>query len=118
MTLSSVHGNGAALSAHKLSNHDVVAIRPNKGDSSGPPIGRGVVYFVADAFIKVALDEPPEEALEGTLRLEKLANEVCEMASRPRCEPLPFCAPLSANLPRPLPVSLTTSAVPPLFLRR
>lgn len=52
VALSSVHGGGAPLSAHKLSPHDVVAIRPNKGDSSSPSIARGVIYRVGDAFIK------------------------------------------------------------------
>ena len=62
------------LPPHKLTPHDVVAIRPSKGDASGDPLCSGVVYRVRDTAIEVALDDPPD-ALDGALRLERLANE-------------------------------------------
>jgi ATP-dependent RNA/DNA helicase IGHMBP2 len=74
-------GKGAAallplLPAHKFGPHDVVALRPSKGASEGPPLAQGVVYRLRDSAIVVAVDEPPEEGLDQPLRLEKLANEV------------------------------------------
>ena len=62
------------LPPHKLTPHDVVAIRPSKGDASAEPLCSGVVYRVRDTAIEVALDDAPE-ALDGALRLERLANE-------------------------------------------
>lgn len=69
-------GGGGPLPAHKMTPHDIVALRPNKGASEGAPLGTGVVYRVTETYVKVAMDEPPEGGLDGTLRLEKLANEV------------------------------------------
>ena len=46
------------LPPHKLTPHDVVAIRPSKGDASGEPLCSGVVYRVRDTAIEVALDDP------------------------------------------------------------
>ena len=62
------------LPPHTLAPHDVVAIRANKGDSGGDPLCAGVVCRVHDARLEIALDEAPD-ALDGTLRLERLANE-------------------------------------------
>ena len=48
------------LPQNKLTPHDVVAIRPSKGDASGDPLCSGVVYRVRDTAIEVALDDPPD----------------------------------------------------------
>jgi superfamily I DNA and/or RNA helicase len=62
------------LPPHKLTPHDIVAIKANKGEPGGDPLCAGVVYRVRDAALEIAIDEAPE-ALDGTLRLERLANE-------------------------------------------
>ena len=68
-------GKGAPpLPPHKLTPHDIVAIRANKGEPGGDPLCAGVVYRLRDAQLEIALDEAPD-ALDGTLRLERLANE-------------------------------------------
>jgi DNA polymerase III delta prime subunit len=61
------------LPPHKLSPHDVVAIRPSKGDASGEPLCSGVVYRVRDTAVEVVVDDAPD-ALDGALRVERLAN--------------------------------------------
>lgn len=63
------------LPPHKLSPHDVVCVRPGKGDTSGEPLCEGVVYRVRDTAVEVAVDDTPDGSLEGTLRVERLANE-------------------------------------------
>ncbi|KAG6515823.1 hypothetical protein ZIOFF_026257 [Zingiber officinale] len=67
---------GDLLPAHKFSNHDVVILKPNKADSGSPLLGQGVVYRLKDSSIIVAFDDIPEDGLNGSLRLEKVANEV------------------------------------------
>ncbi|XP_074582927.1 uncharacterized protein LOC141839147 [Curcuma longa] len=67
---------GDLLPAHKFSNHDVVILKPNKADSSSPLLGQGVVYRLKDSSIIVAFDDIPEDGLNSSLRLEKVANEV------------------------------------------
>lgn len=37
-----------------MSPHDIVRLRPSKGDASGPPLAEGVVYRVRDSAITVA----------------------------------------------------------------
>ena len=64
------------LPPHKLSPHDVVDLRANKGDSNGPALASGLVYRVKDDAITVAVEEAPDEGLDQPLRLAKLANEV------------------------------------------
>lgn len=64
------------LPPHRFSPHDVVDLRPSKGDSGGPALVGGVVYRVRDDVITIAVEEPPEEGLDQPLRLVKLANEV------------------------------------------
>jgi hypothetical protein len=66
------------LPPHKLSPHDVVALRPNSQPqgAGGPPLCSGLVYRVKETAIVVAVDDMPEDGLEQPLRLEKLANEV------------------------------------------
>jgi len=66
------------LPPHKLSPHDVVAIRPNSqpAGAGGAPLVSGLVYRVRDTAVVVAVDEVPDEGLEQPLRVEKLANEV------------------------------------------
>lgn len=72
------------LPAHKFGPHDVVDLRPNKGDSSGDPLCSGVIYRCKDDAIVVAVDDYPDEGMDQPLRLEKLANEVtynrCKLA--------------------------------------
>ncbi|MDA9098225.1 AAA domain-containing protein [bacterium] len=62
------------LLPHKLMPHDVVCLRPNKGESGGDPLASGVVYRVRDTQLEIAVDETPD-CLDGTLRLERLQNE-------------------------------------------
>jgi hypothetical protein len=66
------------LPPHKLSPHDVVALRPNSQPqgAGGPPLCSGLVYRVKETAIVVAVDDMPEDGLEQPLRVEKLANEV------------------------------------------
>lgn len=73
------------LPPHKFSPHDVVDIRPNKADSTGPALVGGLVYRVKEDCITVAVEEAPEEGLDQPLRLEKLANEVCLHTPMPCC---------------------------------
>ena len=63
------------LPPHKLSPHDVVCVRPGKGDCSGEPLCEGVVYRVRDTAVEIAVDDLPERSLEGNLKVERLANE-------------------------------------------
>ncbi|XP_057982416.1 uncharacterized protein LOC131167640 [Malania oleifera] len=67
---------GDVLPAHKFGTHDVVVLKPNKADLGSPSLGQGVVYRLKDSSITVAFDDIPEEGLNTSLRLEKLANEV------------------------------------------
>lgn len=77
LTLVNNKGGGTEpLPAHKLSPHDIVRLRPSKGEGSGPPLAEGVVYRVRDAAITIAVDEVPDDGLDVPLRLEKMANEV------------------------------------------
>jgi len=76
-------GGGQPLPPHKVTPHDVVALRPSKSlassgnDAASAALASGVVYRVSETFISVAVDELPDEGLEGmSVRLEKLANEV------------------------------------------
>ncbi len=64
------------LPPHRFGAHDVVALRPNKGSSEGPPLCTGVLYRIKDNSVVVAVDEVPDEGMEQPLRLEQLANEV------------------------------------------
>lgn len=51
----SVQGGGSEpLPPHKLSPHDIVRVRPSKGDGGGAPLAEGVVYRVKDSAITVA----------------------------------------------------------------
>jgi ATP-dependent RNA/DNA helicase IGHMBP2 len=67
---------GDLLPPHKLTPHDVVNLKLNKGDASTPSLGQGIVYRIKDNAIIIAVDDVPEDGLDSPLRLEKLANEV------------------------------------------
>ncbi|KAG0596165.1 hypothetical protein M758_UG230200 [Ceratodon purpureus] len=67
---------GDILPPHRLTPHDVVNIKLNKGDSNSPSLGQGTVYRIKDNSLVLAVDDPPEDGLDSPLRLEKLANEV------------------------------------------
>ncbi|CAI0377072.1 unnamed protein product [Linum tenue] len=67
---------GDVLPAHKFGIHDVVILKPNKADSGSAGLGQGVVYRLKDTSITVAFDDMPEDGLNGSLRLEKVANEI------------------------------------------
>ena len=75
-----LQGSGGPLTLplpqHSFSPHDVVDIRPHKGDNSGPPLAEGLVYRIRNDSITVAVDDVPDEGLDQPLRLQKLANEV------------------------------------------
>lgn len=47
-------GGSEPLPPHKFSPHDIVRVRPSKGDGSGAPLAEGVVYRVRDSAITVA----------------------------------------------------------------
>ncbi|KAF9598090.1 hypothetical protein IFM89_024435 [Coptis chinensis] len=67
---------GDVLPAHKFGTHDVVVLKPNKADVGSPSLGQGVVYRLKDSSITVAFGDIPEDGLNSTLRLEKVANEI------------------------------------------
>ncbi|KAJ7513493.1 hypothetical protein O6H91_23G002000 [Diphasiastrum complanatum] len=67
---------GDILPPHKLTPHDVVVLKSNKADSTSAALGQGVVYRLKDDCITVAVDDIPEDGLNSSLRLEKVANEV------------------------------------------
>ncbi|CAO2822194.1 unnamed protein product [Amaranthus hypochondriacus] len=67
---------GDVLPPHKFGPHDVVILKLNKADAGSPSLGQGVVYRLKDSSITVAFDDIPEEGLNNSLRLEKVANEV------------------------------------------
>ncbi|KAG9449471.1 hypothetical protein H6P81_009436 [Aristolochia fimbriata] len=67
---------GDILPTHKFGPHDVVVLKPNRGDAGSASLGQGVVYRLKDSSITVAFDEIPDEGLNSSLRLEKVANEV------------------------------------------
>ncbi|KAL9241050.1 hypothetical protein vseg_015208 [Gypsophila vaccaria] len=64
------------LPPHKFGPHDVVLLKLNKADPSSSPLGQGVVYRIKDSSLTVAFDDIPEDGLNNSLRLEKVANEV------------------------------------------
>ena len=76
------------LPPHKFTPHDVVELRPGKGDSEGPALASGVVYRVRDDVITVAVDESPDADLDQPMRLHKLANEVRTCCCRLLCRGL------------------------------
>ena len=76
VTLTLSRGEGAPLPAHRFGPHDVVAMRPSRADPGSPPLARGVVCRLTESSIAVALDDAPDEGLDGLLRLDQLANEV------------------------------------------
>ncbi|XP_021740949.1 DNA-binding protein SMUBP-2-like isoform X1 [Chenopodium quinoa] len=67
---------GEVLPPHKFGPHDVVVLKLNKADASSPSLGQGVVYRLKESSITVAFDDIPEDGLNTSLRLEKVANEV------------------------------------------
>ncbi|XP_074320614.1 uncharacterized protein LOC141657331 [Silene latifolia] len=67
---------GDVLPPHKFGPHDVVVLKLSKADVGSPSLGQGVVYRLKDSSITVAFDDIPEEGLNNSLRLEKVANEV------------------------------------------
>ncbi|KAK9726066.1 hypothetical protein RND81_05G187700 [Saponaria officinalis] len=67
---------GDVLPPHRFGPHDVVVLKLNKADAGSPPMGQGVVYRLKDSSLTVAFDDIPEDGLNNSLRLEKVANEV------------------------------------------
>lgn len=76
VTLTLSRGEGAPLPAHRFGPHDVVAMRASRAEPGSPALARGVVCRLTESSIAVALDDAPDEGLEGLLRLDQLANEV------------------------------------------
>ena len=76
VTLTLSRGEGAPLPAHRFGPHDVVAMRASRAEPGSPPLARGVVCRLTESSIAVALDDAPDEDLDGLLRLDQLANEV------------------------------------------
>jgi ATP-dependent RNA/DNA helicase IGHMBP2 len=64
------------LPQHRFSPHDMVALRPARGEPGGPVVAAGVVYRLQETAVVIAVDEAPDDGLEQPLRLEKLANDV------------------------------------------
>ena len=60
------------LPAHKVSPHDVVELRPSKGDASLPAIASGVVHRLAAALSLFTLDTFPTSHLISTDPLQWL----------------------------------------------
>ena len=47
-------GNAARpLPPHKFGPHDVVALRPSKGDGGGAPLAEGIVYRLKDEQVSL-----------------------------------------------------------------
>ena len=66
-----------ALPAHKFHPHDIVIMKPSKGDSSSETLLEGVVYRVRENSITVACENVSDESdLQQAVRIEKVANEV------------------------------------------
>ena len=65
------------LPDHKLTVHDVVAVRPSSG-AANEDVARGIVCRLTDTKLSVALDDAPEGGglTDGALRVERLANDV------------------------------------------
>ena len=98
-------GGGTAepppLPTHKLSPHDIVALRPVSAAAAGgggglaDAVAQGVVYRVTETRVVVAVDEVEDAgALEVPLRLDKLANKVRVLHCVRSCRPLLACAAL------------------------
>lgn len=76
------------LPTHRLSPHDIVALRPaaQRGGADGGAladvVAQGVVYRVTEHRVVVAVDELDDSAtLDVPLRLDKLANKVRHFAA-------------------------------------
>jgi len=129
LTLS--RGEGALLPDHRLGTHDLVALRASRGGHESPLLARGVVSRVTETTLAVALDEAPEEQLDGLLRVERLANDVTHArlkaalaslsavgagSARPPGAPLVDllfgrCAPRPPSAPSARPVALLNAAL-------
>ncbi|KAJ3695694.1 hypothetical protein LUZ60_001071 [Juncus effusus] len=70
------YNKGDVLPPHRFGTHDVVVLKQNNADSAANSLGQGVVYRLKDSSIIVAFDEIPDDGLNSSLRLEKVANEV------------------------------------------
>ncbi|GMH45218.1 hypothetical protein BSKO_13175 [Bryopsis sp. KO-2023] len=69
-------GACAELPPHRFGPHDLVELRPNKGGVGGAAVVSGLVYRSKEREIIVAVDDVPEDGLDQTLRMDRLANEV------------------------------------------
>lgn len=69
-----VSARGGDLPAHRMQPGDVVAVRASSLGSDEPPTG--VVARVQAAAVVVALDREPDEGLDGSVRLDRVANDV------------------------------------------
>ena len=86
LTLVYNRGGSAAdpppLPNHKLTPHDIVAVRPASASAAAngaasEAVAQGVVYRVRDSEIVVAVEDVDDAgALDVPLRLDKLANKV------------------------------------------
>ncbi|CAM6098544.1 unnamed protein product [Calypogeia fissa] len=65
---------GDLLPPHKMTLHDVVVLKMNKG--GGSSLGQGIVYRVKEGSITIAMEDVPDEGLNTPIRIEKLVNEV------------------------------------------
>lgn len=64
------------LPAHKFSQHDIVRIRPSKGDREKKFVMEGVVYRLLESSITIAVEEYPDESIYIPLKIEKVADYV------------------------------------------
>lgn len=69
-------GCKGTLPAHRFSQHDVMCIRPNKGDRDKKFAIEGVVYRLSENSITVAVDEYPDELIYVPLKIEKVADYI------------------------------------------
>jgi hypothetical protein len=105
-----------ALPLHKLSPHDVVAIRPAASAATGDAalladtIAQGIIFRVFDTKVVVAVEDVEGgSSLDVPLRLDKLANKVL-----PICIFLyicPLCIRLAGSFLHPLAACLACKCI-------
>ena len=110
-SVTSAQGSGSdPLPQHKMSPHDIVRLRPSKGDGSGPPLAEGVVYRVRDAAITVAGARPRLAALVLPPRATRSLKPPPHV--HPPRTPCPCTLP-HTHPPNHLPTTHPTAAHPP-----
>jgi len=69
--------SSVALPAHKFHPHDIVVVKPSKGDAGSDAVLQGIVYRVKESSITLACENiGDEQDLSQCVRIEKVANDV------------------------------------------